>query len=396
MIKGGLNTGAMSKPHGINVSSSVYGKAIKLVYGMTQVPPDLIWYNDWKSASHPSNTRLAAVTGQGSGKKKTSKKAGVKYYSAAIDLLLGHAPMRGVMSIWFNNQKFAVVPCSASGFISGGAFSFTPVAGNSKVTVTGTVPGTPYQVTVPSFVSDLNTVEVAGKLLSNAVSSPGVGQYSVTTGGVYTFNSSAAGLSYSITYRKLTSGSAATLAAVYACTIAETFSETFDDYGGPGSVTQSGTWERPLWNSTFPVPGRVDAGAYAARDPYSFSWDGSSHSVNFPSALNGKPVTVHYGVPAIYKSDGSFYSSTITPMALLNLEFEQVMGSGSEYTHHSDQQVVQSPFSGVGSIQFDLGPANAMSNLNLETIGAFTQWPNGDCDVADIIKDIIYSGPVLV
>jgi hypothetical protein len=397
MIKGGLNTGTMSKPRGINVSSSVYGKAVKLVYGLTQVSPDMIWYNDWKSASHPSNSRLAAVTGQGSGKKKTSKKAGIKYYSAAIDLLLGHAPMRGVLSVWFNNQKFAVVPCSASGFISGGAFAFTPVAGNSKVTVTGTIPSSgPYTVTVPNFVSDLNTVKVAGKFRSNATTLPGIGQYSVNTSGVYTFNVADAGLAYSITYRELTSGTAATLAGVYACTVAETFSETFNDYGGPGSVTMSGTWERPLWNKSFPVPGRVDAGAYAARDPYSFTWDGSSHSVSFPSALNGLPVTVYYGVPAIYKSDGTFYSSTITPMALLNLEFEQVMGSGSEYSKHPSQQVVQSWASGVGSVQFDLGPANAMSNLNLETIGAFTQWPNGDCDVADIIKDIIYSGPVLV
>jgi hypothetical protein len=397
MLKGGLNTGSMTKPHGINVSSSVYGKAVKLVYGMTQVSPDLIWYNDWKSASHPSNSNLAAVTGTGGGKKKVTKKAGVKYYSAALNLLLGHAPMRGVMSIWFNNQKFAVVPCSASGFISGGAFSFTPVAGNSKVTITGTVPASgPYTVTAPNFVSDLNLVKVAGKFRQPAVSPPGIGQYSVTTGGVYEFNLADAGLAYSITYRKLTSGSAATLAGVYACTIAENFSETFNDYGGTGSVTAYGTWDRPLWNSSFPVPGRVDAGAYTARDPYSFSWDGVSNSVSFPSALNGYPVTVYYGVPAIYKSDGTFFSSTLTPMALLNLEFEQVMGSGSEYSHHPDQQIVQSWASGIGSIQFDLGPGNAMANMNMETIGAFTQHPNGDCDVRDIIADIIYSGPVLV
>jgi hypothetical protein len=397
VIKGGVPTGTMTKPRGINVSSSVYGKAVKLIYGLTQATGDMVWYNDWKAADHPSNSRLASVTGQGGGKKKTTKKAGIKYYSAAIDLLLGHAPIRGILSIWFNNQKFAVVPCSASGFISGGAFTFTPVAGNSKATITGTVPSSgPYTITAANFISDLNQVKVAGKFRQAAISPPGVGQYSVTTGGVYEFNSVDAGLAYTISYRKLTSGSAATLAGIYACTIAETFSETFNDYGGPGSVTMYGTWERPLWNKTFPVPGRVDAGAYAARDPYSFSWDGISASVSFPSALNGYPVTVYYGVPVIYKSDGTFFSSTLTPMALLNLEFEQVMGSGSEYSKHPSQQVVQSWASGISSVQFDLGPANAMPNMNMETIGAFTQWPNGDCDVRDIITDIIYSGPVLV
>lgn len=396
MLKGGIPTSALtSRPHGISISSGVYGKAVKLVYGMPQVAPDLVWYNGWKTSSHPSNSGLASVTGQGGGKKKTSKKAGTKYYSAAIDLLLGHAPIRGVMSIWFNNQKFAVVPCSASGFVSSGAFSFTPVAGNSKTTIAGTVPGSPYQVTASSFVSDLNTVKVNGTALQPAAYPPGAGQYSVDTSGVYTFNVAQSGGSYSIIYRKLTSGSAATLAGIYAVTIAETFSETFNDFGGPGSVTYVGTWDRPLWNKTYAVPGHINSGAYALRDPYSWTWDGSSASVTVDSSLNGFPITVYYGVPAIYKSDGSFYSSTITPLALLNLEFEQEFGSGSEYTNYSSQRIQQSWVSGVGSIQFDLGPANAMPNMNMETIGCFVLWSNGDCDVRDIVTDILFSGPVL-
>ena len=80
---------------------------------------------------------------------------------------------------------------------------------------------------------------------------------------------------------------------------------------------------------------------------------------------------------------------------MLNLEFEQAMGSGAEYANHPEQQVVQSWCAGLGSTQFDLSMANAMPNLNLETIGAFTQWPNGDADVADIVADIVASGPVI-
>src|SRR5262249_30222326 len=160
--------------------------------------------------------------------------------------------------------------------------------------------------------------------------------------------------------------------------------------------------ERPLWNESFAVPGRIDAGAYTARRPYSWNWDGINPTVNVPAALNGKPISVYYGVPAIFKSDGTLLTSTIggvvtaflTPLALLKLEFEQSFGSGAEYGTHTDQQIVQDWIAGLGSIRFDLGPANAMPNLNFETIGAFTQWPNGDADVADVITDVLLSGPV--
>jgi len=229
-----------------------------------------------------------------------------------------------------------------------------------------------------------------------AIAPPGVGQYSWSAGGVYTFNSAQAGQSVTIKYRKTGTGSSATLAGIFAATVAEIFSTTFDDYGAPGSQTVYGTWERPLWNAAFAVPGRIDAGAYRARDPYTWWWDGVHAIAFFPAGLEGLPVTVYYGVPAIVRSDGSFFSSTHTPLEILNLEFERVLGSGSEYTNHPDQQVIQDWCSGVSSVRFDLGMANSLPNVNLEVIGTFTQWPNGDCDVADIIADIIASGPVLV
>lgn len=394
MFKGGTNTSALTQPHGINVSTTLYGKTVKAGYGIHLVSPDLVWVNDWEEADHPSNATLQNVLGT-SGKKKTSKKSGIKFFSAALDLLLEHSPCRGVLSVYYNNTKFAVVPCSSSGFVSGGAFSFTPQSTKSTTTITGTIPGTPFQVTAPNFVSDMNEVKANGVQLQPATFPPGAGQYSVSSGGVYTFNAAQSGDSYSIQYRATTSGSPGTLAAIYAVTVAESFTETFNDYGGPGSITVVGTWDHPLWNESFPVPGRIDAGAYTARRPYSFNWNGSSPTVNVPAALNGLPITVYYGVPAIFKSDGTFFSDTITPLQLLNLEFEQEFASGSEYGAHTDQQIIQPWCAGLGSVRFDLGSANAMPNLNCETIGAFTQWSSGDADVADVITDIITSGPVL-
>jgi len=400
VIKGGAPSSSMaSQIPGIRVSSSVYGKTVKLLYGLTQAAPDLIWYNDWKASGSPSNQLLASLMNQAGGKKssKGGKKSGAKYFSAAVDLVLGHAPVLGVLSAWYNNQKLAIVSCSASGFVTGGEFDFTPVAASSTETFTGTIPSSgPYTLTVSDFVSDLNQVKAAGVGLSPAIAPPGAGQYSVDAGGTYTFNSAQAGLSVTIKYRKTSTGSSATLAGIFAATVAETFSETFDDYGAPGSETVHGTWDRPLWNAAFAVPGRIDAGAYRARDPYTWWWNGVDAKAFFPAGLEGLPVTVYYGVPAILHSDGSFFSSTHTPLDILNLEFERALGSGTEYTNHLDQQVVQDWCSGVGSVRFDLGMANSMPNLNLEVIGAFTQWPDGDADVADVVADIVASGPVLV
>lgn len=400
MIKSAPTSSLSSRPHGINVSSSLYGKAVKLICGTPQVAPDLIWYNDWKASDHPSNSNLAAITGQGSGKKKTSKKAGAKYYSAACNWVLGHAPCRGLLSIWFNNQKLAVVKRSAAGFISGGQFSFTPHSGESKVTVAVTIPlSAPYTYTAANFVSPVyvrtGTSDASYFQEVQAPNAPGPRQFSIDSTGHYTFNAADAGKTVSIQFQSTNIGSAGTLAGIVAVTVCEPFSATFNDFGGPGSIAVAGHWDRPLWNASYGVPGRIDSGAYRARDPYTWWWDGISPVIHVPSALNGLPVVVYFGVPAIFKSDGTFYSGSITPATLLNLEFEQILGIGSEYTNHEDQRVMQDWCAGLGSIQFDLSIANAMPNMNLEVLGAFAQWPNGDCDVADVVTDICYSGPVL-
>lgn len=69
-----------------------------------------------------------------------------------------------------------------------------------------TIPGTPYQVTVapPSsgtFVADLGVFNATtGAQLSRVASAPAAGQYSVTSGGVYTFAAADTGNSIKISY----------------------------------------------------------------------------------------------------------------------------------------------------------------------------------------------------
>ena len=417
MKKSGTPTASVGNGNtGVHVSAAAYGKTVKLIYGLCKTVPDLIWYNGWQRLGNPSNALLASITGQSQGKKQ-SKKSNATFYSAAMDFLLGHAPILGVMSMWVNNQLFMVFKGSASGFISGGKFTFVPAGGLTETGFLYTV-GPPYTVTVPNFVADCAVQDVTlggnaappfpflvpGTYLarSDPAFPPGPLQYTVTSGGLYTFNAAQTGDVMSLQHFESTPGAAAgTLVAVFAASIHEDFTETFNDYGSPGARTIFGTWERPLWNTAFAVPGRVDPGAYHARDPYSFSWDGSTPTVSFPSALEGKPVTVYYGVPAILNSLGGTLSdptqgTILTPLEIMNLEFERELASGTEYAGFDGQQVRQKWVSGLGSPQYDLGTANTPPSLNVEAIGSFTQWPNGDADVADIIADIVASGPVLV
>jgi hypothetical protein len=396
---------SLSRPHGIAVSSSVIDTAIPYAGALTQLALKLTWYNGWRGGSSDVNPRLMNVTG-GSAKKKSGKKSSTTYYSAAVDCVLGLPTIRGILSAWYNNQKFDCAIVGASGVIGtatdgsgNGVFSWTPSGVDSVTTYTGAVPSSgPYQVTVPNFVADINRVVVNGRYLNPADPGfpPGAGQYTVTTAGLYTFNVAQAGGTLSIKYRELSSGGSAILAGVVAAVIHEPFTASFNDYGAPGPVSVAGTWENPCWNAGYPVPGRIDAGAYRARDPYSYWQAITGATVYFPAALIGKPVTVYYAVPQILKSDGSFYSATITPLQLLGGELEPQCGEGAEYAAFTAQQIINAFCSGVGFTNMDLGASNAMPNVLLEAIGAFTLFANGDGEVADFIEDLVKSGPNLL
>lgn len=102
--------------------------------------------------------------------------------------------------------KAAVVSGMAlnSVFLGGGGSLGT---GQTKMAIneSGTVPSTPYQITVANgatFVRDLGVTDAStGQPLTKVASGPTTGQYSVnTTGGIYTFASADTGKSVLISY----------------------------------------------------------------------------------------------------------------------------------------------------------------------------------------------------
>ena len=94
-------------------------------------------------------------------------------------------------------------------------FGQTVAAGQQLVAENeaGTIPTTPFQITVSgaaTFIQDLGVNFTAtGVALTRVVSAPGAGQYSVSAGGVYTFNTtdSAKGVLISYQYSTVATGS---------------------------------------------------------------------------------------------------------------------------------------------------------------------------------------------
>jgi hypothetical protein len=177
--------------------------------------------------------------------------------------------------------------------------------------------------------------------------------------------------------------------AVIGVTLTVSYSETFDDYGAPGSSSVSGSMEVPLWNQLFAGP-----------DP-----TGSSDPRNFPYRYRWEPsygATIHLddlpygslpsGTLKVYYAQLSSAIGNHTPISKLNLEFENILGSGDEYDGFGSQQIQYPWYAGLGSSAIDLGTAGAIPAIKMEWLGKWGLTPNGDCDFVDIIEDVIKSG----
>ncbi|MHB8303363.1 MAG: phage tail protein [Acidobacteriaceae bacterium] len=183
--------------------------------------------------------------------------------------------------------------------------------------------------------------------------------------------------------------------AVIAVTLTQNYSVNFDDYGGGGPQTLSGSYEVPLWNSEFHGPDPTD-GSDSRNYPYTYRWNHSYgpnvYIDNFPGgALASGMVNIYYA----QTTDATGYQS---PMLRTRLAFENVLGSGSEYDGYAGnlnmqtQQILYPHFAGMGSNDIDLGASGAIPQLGVEVQGKWGIYPSGDCDFADMIEDMIKSG----
>lgn len=186
-----------------------------------------------------------------------------------------------------------------------------------------------------------------------------------------------------------------TLFQVLAVTITATYSQTFNDYGGQGSRTLSGTYEIPCWNAAFNGPDPCDTAAYHYL-PYVYTWvfSGSgSPVITFPyyaavGSIGGATVNVYY--ISIGTEPDAAPSSSVA-----KLFFEPQLGQFG-----SGQPITYPYFAGLGSVELDLGASGALPQLRVETRGSFNFYPDptlvtsgGDCDFSVAATDILNSGP---
>jgi hypothetical protein len=160
---------------------------------------------------------------------------------------------------------------------------------------------------------------------------------------------------------------------VVACTTDVALSGSFNDYGGDGSLSYSVTQPKPLWNEHYQT---ADGSAGTTKRPYTYDWTpADALTVYFPTALNGKSVTVYF----------AYYPWPVMPLPWVNLQFENYLGVASGIGNYNW-------VSGLYSPSFDLGMTNLFPSIAMECIGALALFPSGDCDPADIVTDLCTAG----
>ena len=179
--------------------------------------------------------------------------------------------------------------------------------------------------------------------------------------------------------------------AVIAVTVENSYDVTFDDYGGPGPVHLTGTFETPCFNSATlgPNPSLPPSYRYA---PYTYSWNPTygptivldDQASGLGSVFYNKNVKIYYA---------AYYGATKNiPLNRIKCTFEPQLGDGSEYTGYESQQIIYSNYAGIGSDRFDLGATASPPAIKGEVLWPYGIFPGGDALFPDMISAVISSG----
>lgn len=185
--------------------------------------------------------------------------------------------------------------------------------------------------------------------------------------------------------------------AVIGVTMIQNYNVTFDDYGGNGPVTFTGTYEVPLWNELQTGPDPTDPNSYR-NYPFVYRWQPSYGAEifidGFKCGANPVPFNPQNPTIKVYYTQLMEATSFMPPIQKMRLAFEPELGSGTEYADAdlSSQQIIYPMFAGLGSSDIDLGSGGAIPQLQAEVQGKFGLYSTGDADFADMIEDVFKSG----
>lgn len=191
---------------GLQVQTSVQGKPIPLIYGMTRVAPNMIWYGNFQATQQSSSVGgKGGLTGSG-GKGGGS---GSYIYSASFELALGEGPLGTIWNV-YADKSITTLSAQGMSFFKGNyqqaPWSYLLQAQGQNLAEHHTIPGSPFQVT-PSqtllYDEGASITTSAPFIYAGPFANPPAGYYKYsigTTSAIYTFNAADNGKSVVISY----------------------------------------------------------------------------------------------------------------------------------------------------------------------------------------------------
>jgi hypothetical protein len=414
-MMGKTNTNQVPKVNGIQVNQSQYDTVITYLYGRGKIAPKLIWQNDFQTHSGSSK--------KGKGGSKKGKGGGQDTYTIACDFLLATAPLRDVLSVWSNKDKYIVntvtltIPVTAG--IDGYAaiidldnkIPLSKIASSENHPVPGSGPYTVAVVHAVDFLEDQGVIYHSSKVKFTRIATgsvPTLGQYAVDPAtGIYTFAAADHGVSVDITYT-YSSGlvpypSQQVVISVLGVAVDVDVNVAFDDYYDPaGGTVVNSTQPRNLWNADYTVPEAWEEYyGITSRAPYTYSGmrvlSNNHLVVPVDASLLGSTATIrvayaYQGTNPLLNKVGSKVGLPQAPLNALNIYYEQNLGNGPEYVKYPGQQIIYPDCSGVASPKADLGGSASYPNMSFECTGMFASSLQGDCNPADIAYGIVLGG----
>lgn len=313
---------------GLQVQTSVSGKPIPIVYGMTRVAPNLIWYGNFtatqQSAGGAGKGGITGAGGKGGG-------SGEYTYSCSFAAGLCEGQVDAVWNVYADKSITTLAAQGLSFFT--GAYGQTPwsylLENEQQIdNERHTVPGSPYQVTTnQSLLYDLGVIVTTSTAFTPAPPASGIGatQYFAeiySTSVTYLFNASNIGSTVQINY---------TLHGVPA--------------SYTGTITSSGTYGAAV------IPGVSGSGFVGG-------------AVN---VITGSPLTKVSGSPASgqYAESGGVYTFN-------SAQSSHVVLISYAPNNGQSQALGYSGISYVAAANFALGNNPSLPNFNYEVQGLFS------------------------
>lgn len=169
---------------GMQMQTSVYGRAIPICFGTRRLSANLGWYGDFKAVAHSQST---GGKGGGGGGSVTSYT-----YQAAVDFMLCEGPIVGISRVW--RDKDIITETNQ------------PAQTITVYDEETTIPAAPFQVTVANAANFIGNIRVNMKVsgvwfyCSQVSGTPSSSKRYSVANGVYTFYSGDTGNKVRISY----------------------------------------------------------------------------------------------------------------------------------------------------------------------------------------------------